>query len=102
MPNQIYTKENFTVYPSHGGVIVHNLRYKFEEAHTHVKRLYDAKRLIHHALARTIPRRCNLRFLGSLIRITRGDFRDKVIELKEVRERKGKKDDYVNVQKGGV
>lgn len=102
MANQIYSKENYSVYPTRSGFIVHNREYGFEEAHTHVRRVYDAKKLIHHALTRTIPRKYNLRFLGSLIRITRGKFRKKVETLKEAKERKGKKDRYINIQKGGV
>lgn len=102
MGNQVYSKDNFAIYKVRSGYIVHNKDYKFEKAHTHCNRMYDAKRLIHHALTRTIPKRYNLRFLGSLIRITDGAFKERVDVIKRAKERKGPQQNYVNVQKGGV
>lgn len=100
MANQIYQRDEYVIYPSRGGYVVHNRDYDFKTAHTHCSRMYDAKRLIHCALTKTIPRKYNLRFLESLIRITSGDFMQQVESLLEVKKRKGKKDDYINVQKG--
>lgn len=114
MPSQIYSKGNFVIKVARGQYVVENVKFSFdngESRHSHFYfnkgnkkyKLNKAKRVIYYAINRTIPRKCDLRFLGSLIRLT-GDneFRKKVSIIKRSRERKGEKEKYINIQKGGV
>lgn len=113
MPNQIYRKKNLIIKDARNQYVVENVDSFFEgnkeHRHSHFyyskgnkSRILDkCKRLIYHVLRRDIPRDCSLRFLGSLVRVTDNEvYRDKVRAIKKSRERKGKKPDYINVNKG--
>lgn len=115
MPNQIYRKKNFIIVDARNQYVVENVDSNFKDTkeHRHSHFYYNkgnkanvfnnCKRLIYYALKRDIPKHCSLRFLGSLARITDNDiYRDKLKAIKKSRERKGKKPEYVNVNKGGV
>ena len=98
MPNQIYSKKEYAIYPCRRGrgFIVHNTKYKFEDSHTHIDNFNEAKRLIYYAIKGSIPGSCSLRFLYSLSRITCGEFSFRAKSLADIRKEKGRKDYYYN------
>ena len=98
MPNQIYSKKEYAIYPCREGrgFIVHNTKYKFKDSHTHLYNFNEATRLIYYAIKRSIPKSCSLRFLYSLSRITDGDFAVKIKTIADAKSKKGKKITYFN------
>lgn len=112
LPNQIYKREQFIIVEANNQFVVENTNYsKGRGSHKHSHFFYNksnksnvfnnCKRLIHYAINKEIPKNCNLRFLGSLIRITDDEqYAEKVRRKKEALERKGPRQKYINVQKG--
>ena len=89
----------FKIMQKKAGAIVVNTRKKFSEGHSHVFTMEQGKWLAEMAINKIIPRRCSLRDLESLIRITDNDkYLKKVSELYGVRLQKGKKDYYYNAK----
>lgn len=83
------------VWPDKNGVIVYNSKHDFKKFHTHARNKGEAKKLIHAAIYKKIPKDTDFRFLESLIRITDSSFHKKKIKrLIKVRKQKGPKEKY--------
>lgn len=84
--------------------IVHNTKFPFDKAHTHMyggHSFYWAKRAAYLALTRKLPRTKSPRFADSLIRIADDEeYRETIRQLKETRDGKADRRDYYNPQKG--
>lgn len=101
MCNQVYSKEQYVIFPVSNGFIVHNTNYPFEDKHTHMKHIGASKTIIDLALKRKVPKSTNFYFLESLIRISEDEkYIEEIESLIEVRKVKGKKQSYTNVNKG--
>lgn len=97
MGRQVYQEGYFKVYRAGNNYIVHNSKFLFDNAHTHVRTLNTAKRIIYCTANKIIPRTFPEYLLNSLIRVTDDDhFADEIETLIEVRRQKGKKLKYVH------
>ena len=97
MGRQVYQEGSFKVYRVGNNFIVHNSRYLFAEAHTHVRTLNTAKKIIYCTMNRVIPKTFPEYLLNSLIRVSDDEhYNCQVESLIEVRRQKGKKLKYVN------
>lgn len=97
MGRQVYQEGSYKVYRVGNNYIVHNSRQVFNQAHTHVRTLNTAKKVIYCTLHKIIPRTFPEYLLVSLIRVSDDDHYQAQIEsLIEVRRQKGKKLKYVN------
>jgi hypothetical protein len=97
MGRQVYQEGKFKVYRAGNNFIVHNSRFMFHDAHTHVRTLNTAKRIIYCSKKKVIPKTFPEYLLYSIIRVTDDDhFVDQIQSLIEVRRQKGKKLKYVH------
>lgn len=97
MGKQIYQEGPFKVYQAGHNYIVHNSKYGFEKAHTHVRNFNTARRIIYCSKKKIIPRTFSEYLLLSLVRVTDDPvYADHIEDLIAVRRQKGKKLKYVN------
>jgi len=97
MGRQVYQEGKYKVYRAGNDYIVHNSRYLFEKAHTHVRTLITAKKIIHYSIHKVIPKTFSEYLLTSLIRVNDDEHYKEEIELLiAVRRQKGKKLKYYN------
>ena len=97
MYNKIYERKEFMIFKVKNGYIVYNAKKSFQEGHTHLKHFEAAKTAIDLVIRKKIPRSTHSYYLTSLIRISEDDsYIDKIKELINSREQKGKKDKYYN------
>lgn len=97
MGRQVYQEGKYKVYRVGNNYIVHHSKYLFNDAHTHVRTLNTAKKVIYCSMNGIIPKTFPEYLLYSLIRISDDeDYIAKVNSLIEVRKQKGKKLRYVN------
>ena len=97
MFNKIYEKKEFMIFQVKQGYVVYNTKKSFQEGHTHLKHFQAAKTAIDLVLNRKIPRSTHGYYLTSLIRLSEDDlYINKIYELLESREQKGKKSRYYN------
>lgn len=97
MYNKIYEKKEFMIFQVKEGYVVYNTRKSFQEGHTHLKHFEAAKTAIDLVLNKKIPRSTHGYYLTSLIRLSEDDwYINKIYELIETREQKGKKGKYYN------
>lgn len=97
MGRQVYQEDRFKVYRVGSNFIVHNSRYVFNEAHTHVRTLNTAKKIIYCTRHKIIPKTFPEYLLHSLIRVSDDHhYNEQVESLIEVRRQKGKKLKYIN------
>ncbi|MBN2796339.1 MAG: hypothetical protein JXR88_13090 [Clostridia bacterium] len=97
MGRQVYQEGEFKVYRAGNNYIVHNTRFIFNQAHTHVRTLNTAKRIIYCTCHKVIPKTFPEYLLQSLIRVSDDAlYCDRIEALIEVRKQKGKKLKYVN------
>lgn len=92
----VYNKKEFVILQNKNGYVVINTRKTFDSGHTHFKNLNASKKLINLAINKKIPKSNSNYFLDSLIRISNDEkYIEKIQELKDVREQKGKKLNYI-------
>lgn len=97
MGRQVYQEGSYKVYRAGNNFIVHNSKYVFKEAHTHVRTLNTAKRIIYCSNKHIIPKTFSEYLLVSLMRVSDDQiYNNKVQSLIEVRKQKGYKLRYVN------
>lgn len=97
MGRQVYQEGRFKVYRAGNNFIVHNSKYIFNNAHTHVRTLNTAKRIIYCTTKKIIPKTFPEYLLYSLIRVTDDEhYANQIQELIEVRRQKGKKLKFVH------
>lgn len=97
MGRQVYQEGRFKVYRAGNNFIVHNSKFLFNHAHTHVRTLNTAKKIIYCISRGIIPKTFSEYLLVSLIRLTDDDrYANQIEELIEVRKQKGKKLKYVH------
>lgn len=67
-----YTKKNFKIYTAKDGHIIHNTKYKFQEAHTHRIKSFDmAKTILDNVLYKRKPHTKNQYLLRSHKKLTK-------------------------------
>jgi len=97
MYNKIYERKEFMIFKVKNGYIVYNAKKSFQDGHTHLKHFEAAKTAIDLVIRKKIPRSTHSYYLTSLIRISEDDlYINKIKELINSREQKGKKDKYYN------
>jgi hypothetical protein len=97
MANQLFTFEEYIVFPVKNGYVVYNTNKEFKDGHTHLRNFKSCVDLIRFTVDKKIPRRCSNYYLRSLIRISDDEeYRKKVEELILVRKQKGIKQGYIN------
>ena len=97
MYNKIYERKEFMIFKVKNGYIVYNAKKSFQEGHTHLKHFEAAKTAIDLVIRKKIPRSTHSYYLTSLIRISEDDsYINKIKELINSREQKGKKYKYYN------
>lgn len=89
--------EEFQVRKGKGNYIVVNSK---TGAHTHMKSYDKALVMVRELVSRKVPRDTDLQFLESFARVAPKKLAKEAEELLAVRESKGRKDNYVNSQKG--
>lgn len=94
---QIYQRKHFKIYKADDGIILHNSRYEFATAHTHLKSVGQAKLLIQYSLDKRVPRDLSLYLLISLLRINSGaDCPEYSRKISELIENKKQRQSYYN------
>lgn len=97
MPNQIYRRREFIIFRSRGCFIVQNVSKHFKQGHTHLRSFTQAKRAIDLCIAEKVPQNSSIYYLKSLLRLSKNKkYEDRLLELIEVRETKGRKERYLN------
>lgn len=97
MYNKIYEKKEFIIIQVKEGYIAYNTKKSFQEGHTHLRHFEAAKTAIDLVLKKKVPKSKDGYYLTSLIRLSEDDiYINKINELIEAREQKGKKDKYYN------
>lgn len=97
MHNKIYERKEFIIFKVREGYIVYNVKKNFQEGHTHLRHFEAAKTAIDLVIRKKIPKSTHGYYLTSLIRLSKDDaYINKIKELMESREQKGKKDRYYN------
>ncbi|PXV88461.1 hypothetical protein C8E03_108188 [Lachnotalea glycerini] len=97
----IYSKFGFNIYRSCDGYIVHNTKKEFKYGHTHLDSFNTAKYIIDMVHYERIPGHLSIYLLISLSRVSNDEiYRDKILSL--VEQKKTKKQNYYNVNKGCV
>ena len=98
MYNKIYEKKEFMIFQVKEGYIVYNTKKSFQEGHTHLKHFEAAKTAIDLVLNKKVPKSTDGYYLTSLIRLSDDEsYINKITELIDAREQKGKKEKYYNV-----
>lgn len=98
MYNKIFERKEFIIFQVKEGYIAYNTKKAFEEGHTHLKHFNAAKKAIDLVISKKIPKSTNVYYLTSLIRLTNDDnYVEKINELIDTRNKKGKKEKYCNV-----
>lgn len=97
MYNKIYERKEFIIFQVKEGYIVYNTKKEFEGGHTHLKHFEAAKTAIDLVINKKIPKSTDGYYLASLIRLSDDDnYINKINNLIESREQKGKKEKYYN------
>lgn len=79
MGNQIYSKNEFTVYRAGTSYVVLNRKKLFKEGHTHLNSFNSAKYIIELAISQRLPNHLSTYLLTSLWRISDDDrYRDRI------------------------
>ncbi|CEN81528.1 Uncharacterised protein [[Clostridium] sordellii] len=98
MYNKIFERKEFIIFQVKEGYIAYNTKKDFKEGHTHLKNFDAAKKAIDLVISKKIPKSTNVYYLTSLIRLTNDEnYIEKINELIEIRNKKGKKEKYYNV-----
>ena len=98
MYNKIFERKEFIIFQVKEGSIAYNTKKDFKEGHTHLKHFDAAKKAIDLVISKKIPKSTNVYYLTSLIRLTNDEnYIEKINELIEIRNKKGKKEKYYNV-----
>lgn len=88
---QIYQKDEFKIYKTSKGCIIHNSKYSFEDKHTHMNSVKAAIDLINFVMNKKLPRRTSIRYLESMCRISDDEiFKSKIQQFVEVKINKNK------------
>lgn len=97
MYNKIFERNEYMIFQVKEGFVAYNTKKAFEEGHTHLKHFNAAKKAIDLVISKKIPKSTNVYYLTSLIRLTSDEkYVEKIQELIETREQKGKKEKYYN------
>ncbi|MEF9991392.1 MAG: hypothetical protein RRZ84_06645 [Romboutsia sp.] len=95
MYNKIYEKKEFIIFQVKEGYIAYNTKKVFQEGHTHLKHFEAAKTAIDLVINKKIPKSTDGYYLSCLIRLSEdSSYIDKINELIQSREQKGKKQKY--------
>lgn len=101
MGEVLYQKDHYIIFKVEHGVIVYNQNKRFKDGHSHLKNFKSAKDAIRLVKHKKIPRRVRGYYLMTLFRLSEDEnYRDKIEQLIEVREQKGNKPIYCNINKG--
>ena len=69
--NLIYSKNEFNIYKSNdGGYIVHNVKKKFADGHSHIKTFDQSKYIVNMVIHKKMPDHLSIYLLTSMIRIS--------------------------------
>lgn len=97
MYNKIFERKEFIIFQVKEGYIAYNTKKAFKDGHTHLKHFNAAKKAIDLVINKKTPKSTNVYYLISLIRLTNDDsYIEKINELIDVRNKKGKKEKYHN------
>ncbi len=97
MYNKIFERKEFIIFQVKEGYIAYNTKKAFKDGHTHLKHFNAAKKAIDLVINKKTPKSTNVYYLISLIRLTNDDsYVEKINELIDVRNKKGKKEKYHN------
>lgn len=70
MYNKVYEKKEYIIFQVKNGYIAYNTKKTFKEGHTHLRCFKSAKMAIDLVIKRKIPRKIDLYYLKSLIRLS--------------------------------
>lgn len=91
MPNQIYQKNEFKIYKTSKGCIVHNSKYSFKDKHTHMNSVKASIDLINFLINEKLPRRTSTRYLESMCRVCDNEiFKNKINQFKDLKINRSK------------
>ena len=97
MFNKVYEKKEFIIFKVKQGYVAYNTKKIFQEGHTHLKHFEAAKTAIDLVINKKVPRSKDGYYLTSLMRLSENEeYIEKISELLETREQKGKKEKYYN------
>ena len=98
MYNKIYERKEYIIFQVKGGYIAYNTKKYFKEGHTHLRHFEAAKTAIDLVIKKKIPKSTDEYYLVSLIRLSEdNNYIEKIHELIDTRQNKGKRDKYYNV-----
>lgn len=97
MYNKIYEKKEFIIFQVKEGYVAYNTKKVFQEGHTHLKHFEAAKTAIDLVINKKVPKSTDGYYLSCLVRLSEDDvYIKKINELINTREKKGKKEKYIN------
>lgn len=70
MYNKVYEKKEYIIFQVKNGYIAYNTKKTFKEGHTHLRCFKSAKTAIELVIRKKIPRKIDLYYFTSLIRLS--------------------------------
>lgn len=99
MYNKVYEKKDYIIFQVKNGYIAYNTKKTFKEGHTHLRRFESAKMAIDLVIRKKIPKKTDLYYFASLIRLSEDiDYVSKINELIKHQEEKISKSNYHKIQ----
>ena len=103
MYNKVYEKKEYIIFQVKNGYIAYNTKKIFKEGHTHLRCFESAKMAIDLVIRKKIPRKIDLYYLTSLIRLSKDTvYVCKINELIKYKEEKLSKINHHKILKRSI